>query len=246
MKIFQQLLFIGAPLLLCPFLLLGQKAPSAFQFGLGVNALVSVTNTSPVKKGLGSTFSWWCAKPLGDARAIQFSVAYRQQLGFQKKALAVEIKNYPSETQVLMRSKEVASLHYLDANVHWRMRFHEKSPWSLGLGLRASHLVNWQGKELQTVWSAYAVGFISDVGSSGNGLINYQQREQNATHLPADNFRRMDFGPQADLAYEFLPGLQVRAELYQGLRSVFQEKLFPGQPKHRLLNFTIGLQARLF
>ena len=136
MKIIQTLLLISFLWLVNLSPISGQRSASALRLGIGANSLLSINNIKPFQTGLGTEFQLWLEKPVSEFSSIDFTVSYRQLVGYQKKSVTAEVQYYPSQTHVLMQTKELASLHYLDASLNWQLRTKEDSPWSVGAGFR--------------------------------------------------------------------------------------------------------------
>lgn len=244
MKNFQSLLFLAVISLLSSGISFGQDMNKSLRIGVGANGLLSVKDWNPFQAGLGHEVQLWLERPISTRSSINFTMAYRQLGGYQMKSIDIKEQYFPDEFQSQMKTREVASLDYLDASANWHFKLKENSPWSIGMGLRWSYLVKWNAHEQEILWLEYGSGRITE-NSFGGGSGSFQ-RINESTVLEADNFNRQDYGFLIHFAYEISPGLQLKTSYYQGFQKVFKDQLFSAESTYRVTTFSLGLSARLF
>ena len=243
MKKIQQLLLTSTILLWSSILLSGQTSKPSFHLEIGANGLLSINDKNPIQAGPGTEFQLKLEKPVSKVGSVNFAIAYRQISGYQKKFISVEIVNFFDESHLLLHSKEVAGINYLDASLNWKLKIKEGSAWSVELGFRTSRLMDWKGHEQRAVWATYTTP-IYEFDLLGD--IPYHIRMDESSPLASDNFSRLDYGVQFQLGFELASGLKLNTGFYKGFSEVFQAKFISDGLKYRLTTISMGLSVRLF
>ncbi|MEL6656869.1 MAG: hypothetical protein AAFY48_06130 [Bacteroidota bacterium] len=222
---------------------LAQRNP--IEVGVNAHGMVTVTNGSPWQMGAGNYVGLWLNYRLDHFSTLTFGFGHRHLGGYQRLAISVSESFYPTEYQRDMITYSLENLNHLHTSFSWTQRFNSHSPWSYSLGTYAAWLTAVEGGSVEVGWtSSVRTGYFL-TGFPFNSDFTINNEAVDFDNFKLADFTRLDYGLLVGIQYELSPGLQLQAQLTQGLRNQLATSPFPRQQQHYLTALALGFTAKI-
>lgn len=204
--------------------------------------MAAATNASPLQVSAGNYLGLWLSKKTDYFSEISIGLGHRHVGGYQRVGVVVDEYFYPTEYRQEMTTSSLENLNHMQCDVRWAQRFGSESPWSYSVGAYLAWLTAVEGGSVSLRWTASQQIVYFQNGDSAQDFRVFTAAGDFENFKLAE-FTRLDYGFTAGLQYQISPGLEIEAQLTQGLQNQLDKSPFSDQQKQYLTALSIGFSA---